>query len=262
MTPNADEPTQRLLAALQQIVQADAREWHVGFALADYLGAKELTDNYPARELLEQTLARLTLEPGADWQALIQQLFALGYGRGVASQVGFQHSHLGWVLETQTGIPISLALVMLAAADSVGIQARGINYPGHFLVAFGNEIVDPLALSAVPNKQLEKHSDLLVVADSRSFALRMLNNVKALLLNSGDLATALDIVDVQIEIVLDDDSRAGLLFERGEYWQQLGVFNLAADAYTACAEACSDSKLATQARQKAAAMANQRTTFH
>ncbi len=46
-----------------------------------------------------------------------------------------RNSFLNDVLERRRGIPITLATVLLEAADGAGIPMCGIGFPGHFLVA-------------------------------------------------------------------------------------------------------------------------------
>lgn len=45
-----------------------------------------------------------------------------------------RNSYLNQVLERRLGIPISLSVVYLALAERLGIPARGIGLPGHFIV--------------------------------------------------------------------------------------------------------------------------------
>jgi regulator of sirC expression with transglutaminase-like and TPR domain len=45
-----------------------------------------------------------------------------------------RNSFLNEVLDRKTGIPITLALVYMEVARRAGIDAEGINFPGHFLV--------------------------------------------------------------------------------------------------------------------------------
>jgi regulator of sirC expression with transglutaminase-like and TPR domain len=45
-----------------------------------------------------------------------------------------ENSFLNAVLKTRRGIPISLSVIWLELAQSIGLQAQGINFPGHFLV--------------------------------------------------------------------------------------------------------------------------------
>ena len=45
-----------------------------------------------------------------------------------------RNSFLNEVLDRRTGIPISLAIVYLEVARRAGLQAEGVNFPGHFLL--------------------------------------------------------------------------------------------------------------------------------
>ncbi len=45
-----------------------------------------------------------------------------------------RNSFLNEVLDRRTGIPITLALVYLEVARRAGVEAEGVNFPGHFLV--------------------------------------------------------------------------------------------------------------------------------
>ena len=45
-----------------------------------------------------------------------------------------RNSYLNHVLDRRMGIPVALAIVFLAVAQRAGVQAAGINFPGHFLV--------------------------------------------------------------------------------------------------------------------------------
>src|SRR6185295_14182596 len=45
-----------------------------------------------------------------------------------------RNSYLNEVLARRCGIPITLAIVYMAVARRAGVDARGISFPGHFLV--------------------------------------------------------------------------------------------------------------------------------
>src|SRR5439155_2918316 len=45
-----------------------------------------------------------------------------------------RNSFLNEVLDRRTGIPITLAIVMLEVAARAGVQAHGVSFPGHFIV--------------------------------------------------------------------------------------------------------------------------------
>jgi len=49
-----------------------------------------------------------------------------------------RNSFLNEVLERKTGIPISLCVVYIEVARRLGLDAAGINFPGHFLARVGD----------------------------------------------------------------------------------------------------------------------------
>lgn len=122
-----------------------------------------------------------------------------------------ENSYLDAVLETGRGIPITLAVIYLDVARRLGLQAEGVNFPGHFLVRLhageadaaesdGATATEPLLLDPYegrvlslvecngllqrtqgPEAQLaEKH---MAPASGRQILLRMLNNLKQLALS-------------------------------------------------------------------------------
>jgi regulator of sirC expression with transglutaminase-like and TPR domain len=60
-----------------------------------------------------------------------------------------RNSFLHEVIDRRTGIPITLALVLTEICRRAGIEARGVSFPGHFLVRTdtprGTIIIDPFA---------------------------------------------------------------------------------------------------------------------
>lgn len=69
-----------------------------------------------------------------------------------------QNSYLHTVLRTRRGIPISLAIIWLELAQSVGLAAEGVNFPGHFLVRIqlreGQVVLDPMNGSSLDTDEL------------------------------------------------------------------------------------------------------------
>jgi regulator of sirC expression with transglutaminase-like and TPR domain len=55
-----------------------------------------------------------------------------------------RNSFLNDVLERRTGIPITLAVVLLEVAGRVGVPLEGVGFPGHFLVRVAGEADAPL----------------------------------------------------------------------------------------------------------------------
>ena len=73
------------------------------------------------------------------------------------------NSYLHVLLRTRRGIPISLAVLWLELAQSIGLRAQGVGFPGHFLVKvrlpFPNEgqvVIDPFTGESLGKEQLSE----------------------------------------------------------------------------------------------------------
>jgi regulator of sirC expression with transglutaminase-like and TPR domain len=155
-----------------------------------------------------------------------------------------KNSLLPDVLDRRLGIPITLALVYCEIARRAGVRARGVSFPGHFLVrvdAFGREdapvAVDPffggrrldepglrkLLERGSPDKKLilEEH---LAPASSRTMLVRMLINLKWIYATRGDFARALLALDRIICLTPDS---VPALRERGSLAARLGAMEAA-----------------------------------
>jgi len=106
-------------------------------------------------------------------------------------------SFLNRVIETKSGIPISLSLLYMAVAKRVGLDLEGVSAPMHFLTRY--ESVDgPLFIDAYSGGRILTHEECtewlqgiasldrkeaesaLRPARPRLIVMRMLNNLKAL----------------------------------------------------------------------------------
>jgi regulator of sirC expression with transglutaminase-like and TPR domain len=170
-------------------------------------------DEHPAPDVqavlavLDDWAARLKrrLPPDA---APLQRLRALG--RYFFNELGFAgnlndyyargNSYLHEVLRTRRGIPISLAVVYLELAGQIGLSARGIAFPGHFLIKVkmprGEVVLDPMSGQSLSRDELDERllpykrrqglqgdfdmplGLFLQAAPSRDILARMLRNLK------------------------------------------------------------------------------------
>jgi regulator of sirC expression with transglutaminase-like and TPR domain len=68
------------------------------------------------------------------------------------------NSYVHVVLRTRLAIPISLAVIWLELAEGIGLKARGISFPGHFLVKVnlseGQVVIDPLTGQSLSREDL------------------------------------------------------------------------------------------------------------
>ena len=170
-------------------------------------------DEYPefdVQQLLgdvDQLLARLKRRQPADAPALqrlrsLNQFFFadLGFGGNINNYYDPDNSYLNAVLRTRRGIPISLAVLWIELAQGLGLHARGIAFPGHFMVKVllpkGQVVIDPLSGQSLSREELAerlepyKRSNELVddcdvplglylqAATPRDIIARMLRNLK------------------------------------------------------------------------------------
>ncbi|GAB7539037.1 SirB1 family protein [Burkholderia sp. 3C] len=114
------------------------------------------------------------------------------------------NSYLNMVLKRRRGIPISLAVLYLELAGQLGLAVRGVSFPGHFLLratlADGDAMIDPTTGRSLSETDLIEmlepyvaHPEatmastlraLLQPAASREVLARMLNNLKAIYLQT------------------------------------------------------------------------------
>lgn len=156
---------------------------------------------------VDQLLARLKRRIAADagplqkLRALNQFLYHdLGFGGNVNDYHDPDNSYIHVVLQTRRAIPVTLAVIWLELAQGLGLSARGICFPGHFMVkarvAEGQIVMDPLDGQSLSRDELIERLEplrpdalqaddaevplglFLQVASSREIIARMLLNLK------------------------------------------------------------------------------------
>lgn len=87
----------------------------------------------------------------------------LGFAGNVNDYYDPANSYLHSVIETRRGIPISLAVLYIELATQVGLTARGVSFPGHFLIKLrmpeGEVVIDPFTGHSLSREELD---DLLL----------------------------------------------------------------------------------------------------
>jgi regulator of sirC expression with transglutaminase-like and TPR domain len=128
-------------------------------------------DEYPELDLqqvlgdVDQLLARIRRRLPADAPALArlrtltQFLYGdLGYAGNINNYYDPDNSYLHVVLRTRRGIPISLAVLWMELAQGLGLSARGVGFPGHFMVKVslpkGQVVVDPMTGQSLSREEL------------------------------------------------------------------------------------------------------------
>ena len=84
----------------------------------------------------------------------------LGFAGNVNDYYDPANSYLHRVLATRRGIPITLAVIYIELATQVGLNARGVSFPGHFLVKLkmpqGEVVIDPFTGQSLSREELDE----------------------------------------------------------------------------------------------------------
>ena len=130
-------------------------------------------DEYPDLDVqqvlgdVDQLLARLKRRLPADaaplarLRALNQFFFHdLSFGGNVNDYYDPDNSYLSAVLRTRRGIPISLAVLWMELAQGLGLHARGVSFPGHFMLKVtlpkGQVVIDPFTGKSLSREELSE----------------------------------------------------------------------------------------------------------
>ena len=123
----------------------------------------------------------------------------LGFSGNFNDYYNPDNSYLHKVMSTRRGIPISLAVIYMELAQQIGLDVKGISFPGHFLMKLsiktGDIILDPFNGASLSREEIEERlepyfihgrnpedpplASYLANATDRSILARMLRNLKA-----------------------------------------------------------------------------------
>jgi regulator of sirC expression with transglutaminase-like and TPR domain len=170
-------------------------------------------DEYPDLDVqqvlgeVDQLLARLKHRLPVDagplqkLRAMNQFFFRdLSFAGNVNHYYDPDNSYVSVILRTRRAIPITLAVLWMELAQGLGLAARGVGFPGHFLLKVnlpnGQVVIDPLNGQSLSREALAerlepfRHSSGLLdefevplglylqVASPRDIIARMLRNLK------------------------------------------------------------------------------------
>ena len=159
------------LAYFSLLVNDDSRS-DAQFPLLE-AAASIAQDEYPELDVQEvlgdvdQLLARIKRRIPTDspplprLRALNQFFFRdMGFGGNVNNFYDPDNSYMSAVLRTRRGIPISLAVLWLELAQGLGLDARGVAFPGHFMVKVslpkGQVVIDPFTGQSLSREDLNE----------------------------------------------------------------------------------------------------------
>ena len=145
---------------------------------------------------------------------LLNQYFyrELGFASNLNNYYDPDNSYLHRVLKTRRGIPISLAMLYIEMAQQIGLDVKGISFPGHFLMKLsipsGDIVLDPINGASLSREELEERlepfveqirragkplADYLDAAPPQEILVRMLRNLKSLYLDQMRWQQLLDV---------------------------------------------------------------------
>jgi regulator of sirC expression with transglutaminase-like and TPR domain len=150
-----------------------------------------------------------------------------------------RNSYLNDVLERRTGIPITLSVVLMELGHRLGVMLRGVCFPGHFLLRYDDQGLEPTFVDAfhsavildesdckrllkrVTRGKVEFQKQLLDPVPKRRILMRMLRNLKGIHVRRGDTDAALFTVDRLLTLGPRDHrerrDRGMLRYEVGDY---------------------------------------------
>lgn len=187
--------------------------------------------------LAERARDRLAGEnaPTVVLHALLRVLFEEEGLRGNAdAYYDPRNSFLNDVLDRRLGIPLTLSIVLLEVGWRMGLPLYGVNFPGHFLVAYEGEstrfLIDPFEkgrirfqdegqalLDRVYGGSVRVQPSFFEPAGRRDILARLLTNLKAIYLNARDDVRALHAVERLLLVMpeaADELRDRGILFAR------------------------------------------------
>ncbi|WP_066269580.1 SirB1 family protein [Hydrogenophaga palleronii] len=241
-------------------------------------------DEYPDLDVqqvlgdVDQMLARVRRRCASDASPLqrlrtLNQFFFrdMGFGGNVNNYYDPDNSFLNAVLRTRRGIPITLAVLWLELAQGLGLKARGVNFPGHFMVKVnlpnGQVVIDPFTGQSLSREDLSERLEpykrrnglvddfdvpvglYLQAATPRDILSRLLRNLKGIHSTQEDWLRLIAVLD-RLLILLPDawiEHR-----DRGLAWAEMGDVPLAVadlETYVAHTDDALDRETITQRLQ-------------
>ena len=124
-----------------------------------------------------------------------------------------RNSYLNEVLDRRLGIPITLSIVYAAVAREAGLAVRGVGLPGHFIVSYGELLIDPFNCGKVLSQEnlqallrqnfgnsVQLTKEHLQPTPARAILTRLITNLKGAYIRQGDLRRAVRAAE-QLEVV-------------------------------------------------------------
>lgn len=140
------------------------------------------------------------------------------------------------VIDRRRGLPVALACLYVQAGAGAGITVRALDFPGHVVIRVerGGQMImaDPFAgcmtldaadlralIKRVAGPTAELRADYYAPLSRRGMIIRLQNNIKLRLVEQGDYAGAVRVLETMRVIDLDEYR---VLFDLGVLYEKLG----------------------------------------
>lgn len=179
-------------------------------------------------QLLARLQRRLPVDAGPLQKLRVLNQFVyrdLNFAGNFNNYTDPDNSYVHVVLRRRLAIPISLAVIWLELAQGIGLKARGVSFPGHFMVKVnlseGQVVIDPLTGQSLSREELSERLEpyrdsaalvdeqevplglYLQAASSRAILARMLYNLKEIHAAQEDWARLIAVQDRLILLLPD-----------------------------------------------------------
>ncbi|MFM7848739.1 MAG: SirB1 family protein [Rubrivivax sp.] len=193
----------------------------------------------------------------------------LAFGGNVNDYCAADNSYLHCVLDSRRGIPITLALLYIEMASHAGLKARGISFPGHFLVKLrlprGEVVIDPFTGHSLSRENLEERLGpyrrqrgllgdfevplglFLQEAAPRELLARLLRNLKEIHLSAEDWPALLQVQERLVRLMPLSWTEHR---DRGLAYAELGLDDLALADLHRYLDNCGDAEDAPALRER------------
>ncbi|MCB1876447.1 MAG: tetratricopeptide repeat protein [Chromatiales bacterium] len=190
-----------------------------------------------------------------------------------------RNSFLNDVMDRRLGLPITLSVLHVAIGQRLGLDFRGISFPGHFIIRFRTgdrvQIIDPFEGGRIlEQKELIKRAGPLVQdakkpgealnywlspADTPTIVVRMLRNLKASFLRLEKYEKAIRCIDTLLRVSPQEVEE---IRDRGLVYERLECHRAAAEDYGRYLAMSPDAEDADQVHQRFLQARSQAARLH
>ncbi len=172
-----------------------------------------------------------------------------GYAGDTATFDDPQNADLIRVIDRRRGLPVSLGIIYIETARRLGGIAKGLNTPGHFLLAIGTDerakVLDPFNAGVVLSQEELRPMPPIPQGDANEYGpvtardvlLRLLNNIRTRALAGKDMLRSLMIME---RMVLIAPRRAELWLDLANANREVGKMRGAIKAAESCLQLAGD----------------------